>query len=87
MSDLCNYDHSALTELISLTYVPSNLGTSMLDLVEMLFARYGIQSMRYDGSMDRAAREAVLTRFRQPGGPRVILIRCVNVPSRRQVSH
>lgn len=51
------------------------VGTSMLDLVEMLFGRYGIQSLRYDGSMDRAAREAVLVRFRQPGGPRVILIR------------
>ncbi|KAI0085988.1 SNF2 family N-terminal domain-containing protein [Irpex rosettiformis] len=48
--------------------------TSMLDLVEMLFARYGIQSLRYDGTMDRAAREAVLARYRQPGGPRVILI-------------
>ncbi|KAI0337147.1 hypothetical protein BDW22DRAFT_1410049 [Trametopsis cervina] len=48
--------------------------TSMLDLVEMMFARYGTQSLRYDGSMDRAAREAVLARFRQPGGPRVILI-------------
>lgn len=51
-------------------------GTSMLDLVDMLFARYGIQSLRYDGSMDRAAREAVLIRFRQPGGPSVILVRC-----------
>ncbi|KAI0691058.1 SNF2 family N-terminal domain-containing protein [Cytidiella melzeri] len=48
--------------------------TSMLDLVDMLFARYGIQSLRYDGTMDRAAREAVLSRYRQPGGPRVILI-------------
>lgn len=48
----------------------------MLDLVDMLFARYGIQSLRYDGSMDRAAREAVLIRFRQPGGPSVILVRC-----------
>ncbi|KAI0743255.1 SNF2 family N-terminal domain-containing protein [Irpex lacteus] len=48
--------------------------TSMLDLVEMVFARYGIQNLRYDGSMDRGAREAVLARFRQPGGPRVILI-------------
>lgn len=51
----------------------------MLDLVDMLFARYGIQSLRYDGSMDRAAREAVLSRFRQPGGPRVILIRLVAI--------
>ena len=72
---LRSYGHSALAESNALTYVTCILGTSMLDLVEMLFARYGIQSMRYDGSMDRAAREAVLTRFRQPGGPRVILIR------------
>jgi hypothetical protein len=50
-------------------------GTSMLDLVEMLFARYGLQNLRYDGSMDQMAREAVLARFRQPGGSRVILIR------------
>ena len=49
----------------------------MLDLVEMMFARYGIQNLRYDGSMDRSAREAVLKRFREPGGPRVILIRYV----------
>lgn len=60
---------------LGLTLLYGVIGTSMLDLVEMMFARYGIQSMRYDGSMDRAAREAVLARFRQPGGPRVILIR------------
>ena len=51
------------------------LGTSMLDLVESLFTRYGVQSLRYDGSMGREAREAVLSRFRKPGGPKVILIR------------
>ena len=49
----------------------------MLDLVESVFLRNGIQSLRYDGSMSREAREAVLQRFRQPRGPRVILIRCV----------
>ncbi|KAK7677163.1 hypothetical protein QCA50_019872 [Cerrena zonata] len=48
--------------------------TSMLDLIETLFARYGIQSLRYDGKMTREAREAVLARFRKPGGPKVILI-------------
>ncbi|KAH8102694.1 SNF2 family DNA-dependent ATPase [Cristinia sonorae] len=48
--------------------------TSMLDLVETIFARYGIQSLRYDGKMNREAREAVLARFRKSGGPRVILI-------------
>ncbi|KAI0797419.1 P-loop containing nucleoside triphosphate hydrolase protein [Irpex lacteus] len=38
------------------------------------FSQCRIQSSRYDGSMNRGAREAVLARFRQPGGPRVILI-------------
>ncbi|EKM52744.1 uncharacterized protein PHACADRAFT_211962 [Phanerochaete carnosa HHB-10118-sp] len=48
--------------------------TSMLDLVESIFIRNGVQNLRYDGSMNREAREYVLARFRQPGGPRVILI-------------
>ncbi len=47
----------------------------MLDLVEILFSRHGIQNLRYDGKMNREAREAVLARFRKPGGPKVILIR------------
>lgn len=50
----------------------------MLDLVDTLFARYGLQTLRYDGSMNREAREAVLSRFRKPGGPKVILIRYVH---------
>ena len=49
----------------------------MLDLVEKLFARYGIRSLRYDGSMDRHARETALSTFKKAGGPKVILIRCV----------
>lgn len=53
-------------------------GTSMLDLIETLFARYGIQSLRYDGKMTREAREVVIARFRKPGGPKVILIRLVD---------
>ncbi|KIP06767.1 hypothetical protein PHLGIDRAFT_30351 [Phlebiopsis gigantea 11061_1 CR5-6] len=48
--------------------------TSMLDLVESVFLRNGIQSLRYDGSMNREAREYTLQRFRQTGGPKVILI-------------
>lgn len=48
----------------------------MLDLVESVFLRNGIQSLRYDGSMNREAREYTLQRFRQTGGPKVILIRC-----------
>ncbi|EMD32811.1 hypothetical protein CERSUDRAFT_143402 [Gelatoporia subvermispora B] len=48
--------------------------TSMLDLLEMMFPRYGIRNLRYDGSMDRVARETVLKQFRKTGGPKVILI-------------
>jgi len=55
--------------------------TSMLDLVETLFAREGIRSLRYDGSMDRHARENALSTFKRAGGPKVILIstRCGGV--------
>ncbi len=49
-------------------------GTSMLDLVETLLVRYGIQFLRYDGKMRSEAREAVLIAFRKIHGPRVILI-------------
>ena len=49
-------------------------GTSMLDLVETVLLRYGIQSLRYDGKMQSDARDATLTTFRKIGGPRVILI-------------
>lgn len=48
--------------------------TSMLDLLETLFSRYGIRSLRYDGKMSREARELVLSQFRKSGGPKVILI-------------
>ncbi|KAI0798158.1 SNF2 family N-terminal domain-containing protein [Abortiporus biennis] len=48
--------------------------TSMLDLVEILFSRHGIQNLRYDGKMNREAREATLARFRKSGGPKVILV-------------
>ncbi|KAI6115018.1 SNF2 family N-terminal domain-containing protein [Pisolithus croceorrhizus] len=55
--------------------------TSMLDLVETLFRRYGILSVRYDGKMDRAAREKALATFKRHDGPKVILIstRCGGV--------
>ena len=59
----------------------------MLDLVETLFARYGIRSLRYDGRMSREARELALAEFRQHGGPKVILVRYARVlfafPTRR----
>lgn len=55
--------------------VPMFLGTSMLDLIELLLGRYGIQHLRYDGKMGREAREKSLSTFKKTGGPRVILIR------------
>ncbi|OJA08757.1 hypothetical protein AZE42_08874 [Rhizopogon vesiculosus] len=48
--------------------------TSMLDLVETLFSRYGIRSLRYDGSMDRVSRDNTLVAFKRHDGPKVILI-------------
>uniref|UniRef100_A0A8H7XLY1 Uncharacterized protein n=1 Tax=Psilocybe cubensis TaxID=181762 RepID=A0A8H7XLY1_PSICU len=48
--------------------------TSMLDLIETLFARHGIRSLRFDGRMDRASRDNVLAKFKQAGGPKVMLI-------------
>ena len=50
-------------------------GTSMLDLIETLFSRHGIRSLRFDGKMDRSSRDATLASFKQIGGPKVILIR------------
>jgi SNF2 family DNA or RNA helicase len=47
----------------------------MLDLIEILFSRHGIQSLRFDGKMDRQARDATLATFKKHGGPKVILIR------------
>ena len=47
----------------------------MLDLIEILFSRHGIRSVRFDGKMDRASRDHVLAVFKRPDGPKVILIR------------
>lgn len=52
----------------------SSTGTSYLDLIEDLFLRHGIRSLRYDGKMGREAREMTLKQFREPGGPKVICI-------------
>ena len=52
-------------------------GMSMLDLLEMVLVRTvrcGIQSLRYDGKMQSAARDATLVTFRKIGEPIVILI-------------
>jgi SNF2 family DNA or RNA helicase len=46
----------------------------MLSLVEQLFLRQGIRCLQYTGKMNREAREKTLREFRQPGGPKVILI-------------
>ncbi|KAF8921264.1 SNF2 family N-terminal domain-containing protein [Mucidula mucida] len=48
--------------------------TSMLDLIETLFARHGIRCLRFDGKMDRGARDACLKSFKSSTGPKVILI-------------
>ena len=48
-----------------------------MDLVETLFARRGIQNLRYDGKMDKGSREIALATFKKPGGPKVLLLRCV----------
>ncbi len=47
----------------------------MLDLIETLFARHGIRCLRFDGKMDRGARDACLKSFKSSTGPKVILIR------------
>lgn len=47
----------------------------MLDLIETLLSRHGIRSLRFDGKMDRRARDSTLAQFKQPGGPKIILIR------------
>jgi hypothetical protein len=49
-------------------------GTSLLDLVDMLFTRNGIRSLRYDGKMSRDKRERTLREFRSHNGPKVICI-------------
>jgi SNF2 family DNA or RNA helicase len=47
---------------------------SMMDLLETLLVRYGIQNLRYDRKIQSKTHEAALLRFRKMGGPRVILI-------------
>ena len=46
----------------------------MLDLLETVLMRHGIQNLRYDGQMQSETRSAALVAFRKTGGPRVILI-------------
>lgn len=52
----------------------------MLDLVEIPYSRYGIQSLRYHSKMDHEARETVLAMFRKSRGPKVILTRYGDQP-------
>ena len=54
-------------------------GTSVLDLVETLFARKGMQNLRYDGKMDKGSREIALATFKKPGGPKVLLLRYARI--------
>lgn len=48
-----------------------------MDLVETMFARKGIQNVRYDGKMDRGSREFAVATFKKPSGPKVMLLRYV----------
>ncbi|KAG6330201.1 hypothetical protein ID866_8887, partial [Astraeus odoratus] len=48
--------------------------TSMLDQVEILLSRHGIQSVRYDGQMASSSRDKALAKFRGHDGPRLILV-------------
>ncbi|KAF8176997.1 SNF2 family DNA-dependent ATPase [Pholiota molesta] len=60
--------------------------TSMLDLLETLFSRHGIRTLRFDGKMDKTARDATLAQFKQIGGPKVILISLNLVSANRIVN-
>ena len=46
----------------------------MLDWLEMLLTRYGMQHLRYDGKVRSETRGAALVAFRKMGAPGVILI-------------
>lgn len=50
------------------------LGTSMLDLLDILLAREGVRTLRFDGKMDRLERDRAITSFKRAGGPKVMLI-------------
>lgn len=47
----------------------------MLDLIEIVFSHNGIDNLRFDGKMDKSARDQVLAQFKKPGRPNVMLIR------------
>ena len=46
----------------------------MLETLETLLTRYGIQNLRYDGEVRSETRGAALVAFRKMGAPGVILI-------------
>ncbi|EKM76597.1 hypothetical protein AGABI1DRAFT_78341 [Agaricus bisporus var. burnettii JB137-S8] len=48
--------------------------TSMLDLIEIEYSHHGIDSLRFDGKMNKTSKDEVLAQFKQQGGPKVILI-------------
>jgi hypothetical protein len=68
-----------INRFLDVKTIVRSAGTSMLDLVETIFSRHGIRSLRYDGKMDRAAKDATLAAFRQKGGVKVILVRYVSL--------
>lgn len=43
--------------------------------MQILLRRDGIESLRYDGKMNRVERDETLSRFKKQGGPRILLIR------------
>lgn len=68
------YSQCSYFKFYKLLLTQYHTGTSMLDLIETLFSRYGIRSLRYDGSMNRISRDNTLATFKRPDGPKVILI-------------
>lgn len=47
--------------------------------MQILLRRDGIESLRYDGQMNRNERDETLSRFKRSGGPKILLIRYVAV--------
>ena len=46
----------------------------MLDLLDILLAREGVRTLRFDGKMDRLERDRAIASFKRPGGPKIMLI-------------
>ncbi|KAJ3510415.1 hypothetical protein NMY22_g15987 [Coprinellus aureogranulatus] len=48
--------------------------TSMLDLLDIVLAREGVRTLRFDGKMDRLERDRAIATFKKAGGPKIMLI-------------